>query len=105
MWRPRLNKLLMGFATPGFRTTLVRGLFTRAWWRYRSGDVTGAAADLDEAWEIAERGPMPLFLADIQLHRARLFGDRQALVDARRRIEARGYGRRLGELEDAEAAL
>jgi hypothetical protein len=30
-------------------------------------------SDLDEAWEIAERGPMPLFLADIHLHRARLF--------------------------------
>ena len=31
-------------------------------------------SDLDEAWEIAERGPMPLFLADIHLYRARLFG-------------------------------
>ena len=30
-------------------------------------------SDLDEAWEIAERGPMRLFLADIHLHRARLF--------------------------------
>jgi len=30
-------------------------------------------SDLDEAWEIAERGPMPLSLADIHLHRARLF--------------------------------
>ncbi len=27
---------------------------------------------------------MPLFLADAQLYRARLFGDRQALAEARR---------------------
>ena len=37
-----------------------------------------AQSDLDEAWEIAERGPMPLFLADIHLHRARLFGRMKA---------------------------
>ena len=52
-----------------------RGLLTRAWLRHRSGDGDGARADLDEAWEIAERGPMPLFQADVQLHRARLFRD------------------------------
>ena len=34
----------------------------------------GAREDLDEAHEIAERGPMRLHLADIHLHRARLFG-------------------------------
>ncbi len=33
-----------------------------------------AQEDLDEAWEIAERGPMRLFMADIHLYRARLFG-------------------------------
>ncbi len=38
------------------------------------------------------------------LHRARLFDDRQALAEARRLIEERGYGRRLEELADAEAA-
>jgi hypothetical protein len=37
--------------------------------------VDSAQSDLDEAWEIASRGPMPLFLADIHLHRARLFGE------------------------------
>jgi hypothetical protein len=53
------------------------GLPTRAWLRSLTGARTGpesAQSDLDEAWEIAERGPMPLFLADIHLHRARLFG-------------------------------
>jgi hypothetical protein len=69
-----------------------------------SGREDGARADLDEASEIAERGPMPLFQADVQLYRARLFRDRDALADARRRIEKHGYGRRLEELADAEAA-
>ena len=87
-----------------------------------SGSHTGpesAQSDLDEAWEIAERGPMPLFLADIHLHRARLFGHPAPgtvgeqypwespaadLAAARRLIEIHGYGRRLEELEDAEAA-
>jgi len=76
---------------------------------------------LDEAWEIAERGPMPLFLADIHLHRARLFhavkpypwdkhpdgtprGPKDDLADARRLIAKHGYGRRREELADAEAA-
>ncbi len=68
-----------------------------------TGGKHGAIADLDEAWEIAERGPMPLFLADVQLYRARLFGDRQALAEARRLIETYGYDRRLAELEHAEA--
>jgi hypothetical protein len=68
----------------------------------------------DEAWEIAERGPMRLFLADIHLHRARLFF-REAtyqwesptvdLAAARKLIEECGYGRRNEELEDAEAGL
>ena len=59
---------------------------------------------------------MPLFLADIHLHRARLFGrmneeeypwesPEHDLREARRLIEKHGYGRRLPELEDAEAAL
>ena len=93
-----------------------------------------AQSDLDEAWEIAERGPMPLFLADIHLHRARLFfreahypwdknpdgsarGPADDLAAARAIItketvfERNGvtlknsYLRRMGELEDAEAAL
>ncbi len=84
---------------------LSRGLLTRAWLRCLSGDKPGSRADLDEAWEIAERGPMPLFQADIQLTRARLFRDRAALEEARRLIEKHGYHRRDGELADAlEAA-
>ena len=67
------------------------------------GDADGVHRDLDEAWSIAERGPMPLHQADVQLHRARLFGDPAALAEARRLIDKHGYERRREELEDAEA--
>ena len=103
---------------------LPRGLLTRAILRSLAGVRTGpdsAQSDLDEAWEIAERGPMPLFMADIHLYRARLFfgvapypwnqhadgaarGPKDDLADARRLIEIHGYGRRTEELGDAEAA-
>jgi hypothetical protein len=63
---------------------------------------------------------MPLYLADIHLHRARLFGrakdarelgpypwhsQQKDLAEARRLIEKHGYGRRKEELEDAERVL
>ena len=63
-----------------------------------------ARADLDEAERIARRGEMRLHLADVQLHRARLFRDRAALAEARQLIDECGYGRRREELEDAERA-
>jgi tetratricopeptide (TPR) repeat protein len=81
-----------------------RGLLTRALLRFLLGDAAASLADLDEAWEIAGRGPMPLHQADVHLHRARLFRDRGALREARRLIERHGYWRRRGELEDAEEA-
>jgi hypothetical protein len=102
----------------GNQDDLPRGLLTRALHRAVIGDFDGAREDLDEAYEIAERGPMRLFLADIRLHRARLFGlspgrptaypwtsPRADLAEARKLIETYGYGRRLGELEDAEATF
>ena len=110
----------------GQEVHLPRGLLTRALLRSLSGASTvtqagpdSAQSDLDEAWEIAERGPMPLFLVDIHLHRARLFGRHASsaigeqypwespaadLAAARRLIEKHGYLRRLEELEDAEVA-
>ncbi len=93
-----------GLRRAGLNDELPRGLLTRAWLRALIGDVGGAHRDLGEAWEIAELGPMPLFLADVHLHRARLFRDRAALTEARRLIEKYGYGRRLEELADAEVA-
>ena len=50
-------------------------------------DAAAASRTLAEAQQIAERGPMPLFLADVHLHRARLFRDKAELAKARALIE------------------
>jgi nucleoside phosphorylase/tetratricopeptide (TPR) repeat protein len=106
-----------GLRRAGTQHHIPRGLLTRACLRSFTGVRTGpdsAQTDLDEAWEIAERGPMPLFLADIHLYRARLFASTNPypwaspqadLEAARRLIEKHGYGRRMPELEDAQHAL
>jgi hypothetical protein len=125
-----IDAAVNGLRRSGNMDELPRGLITRAWLRRLTGPRTGpesAQSDLDEAWEIAERGPMPLFLADIHLYRARLFGTSGAvtsnqsavaseekypwvspqadLAEARRLIEKHGYWRRKEELEDAEKAM
>ncbi len=106
-----------GLRRAGVQDYLIRGLLTRAWVRSLEGTRTGpesAQTDLDEAWEIVARGPMKLHMADIHLHRARLFfreaeypwGSPAAdLAAARKLIEKCGYGRRKEELEDAERAI
>ena len=124
--KAQIELAVSGLYRAGTTHHVPRGLLTRAWLRSLTGARTGpesGQSDLDEAWEIAERGPMPLFLADIHLHRARLFGTRNAefgarneglpypwvspqadLAAARALIESCGYWRRKEELEDAEAA-
>ncbi|HEX3530288.1 MAG TPA: toll/interleukin-1 receptor domain-containing protein [Thermoanaerobaculia bacterium] len=99
-----INAAVDGLRASGDMIYFPLGLLTRAWLCCVSGDEAGGRADLEEAWEIAERGPMPLFQADVLLTRARLFRDRAALAEARRLIEKHGYGRRVEELADAEAA-
>jgi tetratricopeptide (TPR) repeat protein len=119
-----INSAVDGLRSAGKSDDLPRGLLTRAWLRFLTGARTGpesAQADLDEAWEIAERGPMPLFQADIHLHRTRLFhavtpypwptdidgrtrGPKDDIAAARQLIEKHGYWRRKEELEDAEEA-
>jgi hypothetical protein len=73
-----------------------------------------ARADLDEASQIAEPGPMRLHMADIHLHRARLFfreepypwtSPQADLAAGRQLIEQRGYWRRKEGLEDAEKGI
>ena len=99
------------------------GLLTLALLRQLEGDPGGARQVLDQAWEIAERGPMRLHMADIQLTRARLLiaevsgqksegrdhedvlrRAREYLAQARKITEDCGYWRRKEELEDAEEA-
>ena len=104
----------------GTQDHLPRALLTRALAHSLAKNFAAARAALDEALEIAERGPMRLHLADVYLHRARIFGlfpgrpeeypwpassARADLAAAKRLIDACGYGRRQGELEDAEAAF
>jgi hypothetical protein len=89
-----------------------------------------AQADLDEAWDIASRGPMRLHMADIHLYRARLFfreptypwadwdlwqTDKSGpprprvaaddLAAAEKLINECGYHRRDEELADAKRAI
>ena len=89
-------------------------LQSRAWLRILEGDVASAQADLDEAWDIAERGPMRLHMADIHLYRARLFFRRKSypwespqadLAAAEKLINECGYHRRDEELADAKRAI
>jgi tetratricopeptide (TPR) repeat protein len=128
--RRELDAAVSGLRRAGAVEFLVRGLLTRAWLRFLAGARTGPESvqeDLDEAWEVAERGPMKLFMADIHLYRARLFfreaiypwkvaknwkgelvTNRTAqddLKDAEHWITACGYHRRDAELADAKAAL
>jgi hypothetical protein len=85
---------------------LTKALLTTA---LHAGALTGkpeeACRYLNEAQQIAERGPMPLHLADVHLYRARLFRDKSELAKARALVDTHGYGRRRQELEDAEEVL
>lgn len=100
--RAVVERAVEGLRRAGHQDHLPRGLLTRAWVRFAVIDEAGARTDLDEAQEIAERGPMPLHLADIHLYRARLFRDRAALAEARRLIDKHGYERRRREVNDAD---
>ena len=106
-----------GLRRAGQSDHLPHGLLTRAWLFATTSHHTGpdsAQTDLDEAWEIAEAGPMPLFMADIHLHRAGLFHHitpypwqtpADDAREARRLIEKHGYLRRMADLEVVEAAI
>ncbi|MEK6261867.1 MAG: DUF4062 domain-containing protein [Planctomycetota bacterium] len=125
--RRELDAAVDGLRRAGSQDHIPRGLLTRAWLRFVDGRRTGsesAQSDLDEAWEIAERGSMKLFLADVHLYRARLFGRRKGeggggneeaeypwespqadLAAAEKLINDCGYHRRDEELAGAKAAL
>jgi tetratricopeptide (TPR) repeat protein len=68
----RINKVIEDSHASGNLEYVTRSILTRAAFRQAMGDWPGAARDLEEAEEIAEPGPMRLFLCDIALARARL---------------------------------
>ncbi len=67
-----LAQALDAFRAAGQLDDVPRGHLARAALRRSVGDWDGAARDLDEVEEIAEPGPMRLFLCDMALERARL---------------------------------
>jgi hypothetical protein len=106
----RSGDAVAGLRRAGVQDYLIRGLLTRAWLYHLDGQPAHAQEDLDEIWDIAARGPMKLFMADIHLHRARLFF-REAKYpwdspsDAEKLINACGYHRRDEELADARKVI
>lgn len=87
------------------------GLLFRSCILFVNRQLEESKADLDEAWEIAERGPMPLHQADVLLTRARLFFREdlakawEDLNEAKRLVNKHGYHRRDEEIADAEEAF
>ena len=123
--RQRLTAALDGLRRAGVQEFIVQGLLSYAWLHFLERDSAPtehlkkdcerrAQADLDEAWDIAERGPMRLHLADIHLHRARLFfrekpypwkSPQDDLAAAEKLIPDCGYHRHDQELADAKQAI
>ena len=101
---PHVVDAIDGLRNAGQMDYRPKGLLTAALYYFARGDTETARTALDEAQRIAERGPMPLNLADVHLHRARLFRDRDELAQAAQLIRDLRYGRRYDELADAEAA-
>ncbi len=102
---PNVAAAVNGLRRAGDMVYLPRGLLTAAWYHFVRGETDLARTHLNEAEQIARRGPMPLYLADVHLYRARLFRDQAELAKAAELIRSLGYGRRYDELADAEAAL
>ncbi len=94
-----------GLRAAGQTEFVACGLLTAALYHFLRDEHDLARKHLAEAQQIAERGPMPLYLADVHLHRARMFRDRTDLAKAAKLIRELGYGRRYEELADAEAAI
>jgi tetratricopeptide (TPR) repeat protein len=109
--RTDLEGSVEGIRQSGDMDEMPRALLSRAWLWKTQGLVTAAHVDIDEAEQIAERGSMRLHLADVYLHRARLFfreelaAARADLTRARKLIIECGYLRRKEELEDAERVI
>lgn len=119
---PDVSDALLVLRAAGQFDEIPSGLLTSALYHHVRGESAASRRALDEAWQIAERGPMPLYLCDIHLHRARLFfrakrypwnknpdGTRRRPADdlsaAEKIIDECGYHRRDEELADAKRVI
>ena len=68
----RFDKAIEDLRSANHAVHIPRGLLARAAFRRSVGNWDDAARDLDEVEEIAEPGPMRLYLCDMALERARL---------------------------------
>jgi len=107
-----LDQAVQRLREAGQQQELPRGLLARAELYRTTGQWAKAWRDLDEVYEIAERGEMRRFLADYHLEAARLGlaegkkkQAREHLATARQMVEEMGYGRRKPEVEDLEKQL
>jgi tetratricopeptide (TPR) repeat protein len=115
--RRELDAAVSNLRRANVQEFIVSGLLTRAWVRFLSGARIGpesAEEDLDEAWEMAERGPMKLHMVELHLHRARLFFREEKypwespaadLAAAEKLVNGCGYHRRDEELAEAQKAF
>lgn len=107
-----LNSALEGLRQAGTQHHLPRALLVRAEYYSLTGTLDRIQKDLDEAFSIAERGGMGLYLVNCHLGYARLALARSLQEDARRHlntakemIDRMGYHRRDGEVEEIERLL
>ena len=87
---PHVAAAVKGLRAAGQVQYISRCLLTASLYHFVRGEHDLARKLLDEAQQIAERGPMPLFLADIHLHRARMFRDKGELAKAGKLIRELG---------------
>ena len=121
-----LNRAVDGLRQAAHQEFITRGLLARAEFHRLTGALEKAQKDLDEAFSIASRGEMGLFVADCHLEYARLAlargrGDgngkgaamlrpyndeaREHLKTAKEMIAKMGYHRRDKEVEELEKQL
>lgn len=110
--RTHLDRAVAGLRQSGQQQEMPRGLLARAAFFRTTQDFDKAETDLFEAQEIAERGEMNLYLADIHLEWCRLRlaqGDpdqaRECFQQAATQVRDMGYGRREAEVEELRQTL
>ncbi|MEP7137596.1 MAG: TIR domain-containing protein [Chloroflexota bacterium] len=107
-----LNRGVDGLRQAGQHNQLTRGLLARAEFYRFTGTLDKAQKDLDEAFTIATRGGMGLYLAECHLEHARLYFAKGEKAKAREHwqiakdsIEKMGYHRRDKEVQELEEQL